>query len=133
MTRLILIRGLPGSGKSTLAKQLVSINHGSNIPSIHLESDMYHVLRGEYIFEGGLVPAAHKWCVNTTEVFLNNGYDVVVSNTFTRKWEIAPYKKLSDLIGCPFEIVTCTGNYGNVHNVPEEVIQKMKDRWETWE
>lgn len=32
-----------------------------------------------------------------------------------------------------FFVMTCEGNYGNVHGVPPETIQKMKDRWEKYD
>lgn len=27
-------------------------------------------------------------------------------------------------------IITLTGNYGNIHGVPEEVIERMRSNWE---
>lgn len=29
-------------------------------------------------------------------------------------------------------VITCEGSFQNTHNVPEESIQKIKDRWEKY-
>jgi len=31
--------------------------------------------------------------------------------------------------GIPVEIITCTGNYGSVHGIPEETMVRMKLRF----
>jgi hypothetical protein len=51
---------------------------------------------------------------------------VVVSNTFTRQQELAPYLEMSDKI----QIVEAQGNWKNRHDVPEQVIRNMAARWE---
>lgn len=120
MNELILIRGLPGSGKSTMAK--------TEYPDhIHREADQYFVDKyGNYNFDATKLHVAHKKCINSTRAYLKSGYDVVVSNTFTTWEEMKPYLRL----GFPTTIVIATGDYKSVHNVPDEVIQLMRDRWE---
>ena len=54
------------------------------------------------------------------------GKAVVVSNVFTRNSEISVYVAL----GYPTKIIEATGRWNNVHNVPEDQIQIMRDRWE---
>ncbi len=54
------------------------------------------------------------------------GKDVVVSNTFTQYWEMEPYL----IMGHSVSIVVANGNYENVHNVPEDVLAAMSERWE---
>ncbi|NBV51319.1 ATP-binding protein [bacterium] len=129
--RLILIRGLPGSGKSTMAKQIM--NSAPNPDSFrHYEADMYFIdSDGVYRFNPRLLSAAHSWCQNSTEKALRAGHNVIVSNTFTQAREIEPYLSLAKKIGgIKVEIKTATGNYKNVHDVPEAAIQRMRDRWE---
>ena len=118
---LILVRGLPGSGKSTYAKSL-------NI--MHIEADMYHMKDGVYMYDSKKQKAAHEWCCRTTKSFLLRGIDVVVSNTFTQKWELEPYISMAKETQTPYQIVTMKNQYGNIHNVPQEVIEKMTSRWE---
>lgn len=115
---LILIRGLPGSGKSTMAKRLTDY--------VHVESDMFW--GPKYKFNIRYIEYAYQWCLTETLRHLILGHKVVVADTFTTIKEMAPYFAL----GVPVEVITATGEYGTIHNVPEEVIQQMKDRWEEY-
>lgn len=120
MAELVLIRGLPGSGKSTLARKMADTH-------CHVEADKYFERQGDgYVFNPKDLPAAHAWCQKQTKELLDSGFNVVVSNTFTQKWEMEPYLKM----GYPVKIITATGNYNNIHGVPPETIERMKARWE---
>lgn len=128
--KLTLIRGLPGSGKSTRAKAMVSQYRGS---ILHLEADMYFVdKQGIYRFDESKLSNAHQWCRAKTEQGLVEGSSVIVSNTFVQRWEIEPYYYLAKKLKVEFEVLVCTGEFGSIHNVPEETIEKMKKRWQTW-
>ncbi len=116
----VLVRGLPGSGKSTLAKALERRGY------MHIEADQYFYKRGRYIFEAKLMPEAHKWCLDLTKRTLRVGKPVVVSNTFLRASEMAPYIKFAGLIS----ILEMKGNWQNVHGVSDKAIEKMKTAWE---
>lgn len=119
---VILIRGLPGSGKSTLAKMLLK-----KMPKCkNYEADMYFIKDGIYSFKPEQLNNAHKWCYEKTVKAINNGFNVIVSNTFTTNWEMEKYTKLPVSVF----IFECTGEYKNIHNVPESAIKKMADRWE---
>lgn len=122
MNKLILVRGLPGSGKSTFAAKM-------GIP--HFEADMYFykIGNGNYRFDPKHLADAHDWCYDLTQHHLKTS-DVVVSNTFTRQRELNHYLELKAYGECSEVIVyRCTGNYGSVHGVPEETLQKMKARF----
>ena len=126
MTKLVLIRGLPGSGKTTKAKSFAGC--------VHLEADMYHVKgNGEYCFDPSLIRDGHAWCKKTASILMCNGVDVVVSNTFTQLWEMEPYLDFADSIGADVEVIRMVGNYGNTHNVPEDIVERMKKRFESYE
>lgn len=118
---LTIIRGLPGSGKSTLAKSL---------GVLHLEADMFFMKNGIYCYDNFLPGQAHAWCKEAVESALSKNIDVVVSNTFVKKWEVEVYTKMAEKLDQYFDIKTCKGNYGNVHNVPVEVIERMRTNWE---
>ena len=127
MKLLIIIRGVSGSGKSTLAEMISR----TLTPFGHVEADQYFVNpNGDYIFNPNLLHQAHDWCVKTVESHIQTDHTVIVSNTFTRKWEIDPYIKLAKEYGYQVQLITCEGQFQNVHNVPDEVVQKMRDRFE---
>jgi len=121
---LVIIRGLPGSGKSTIAK--------TQFPNfVNYEADMFFTDNsGNYAFDKTRLQEAHSWCIEATRKALSERKDVVVSNTFTRLYEIQPYVKMAMEFNIPLQIVHATGNYKNTHNVPEEFIDIMKSRWE---
>lgn len=128
--KLIIIRGLPGSGKSTKAKEIVCCDDTETTK--HYEADMFHIINGEYCFNVKNIKDAHKWCQASTAYWLNRGCTVVVSNTFTTIKEMEPYFEMAKQYGAYIEVIEMKENYGNVHNVPEDVLQKMADRWEEY-
>jgi predicted kinase len=119
---LYIIRGLPGSGKSTLAKQM---------GILHVEADQYFVQAdGEYKFDANKLGQAHQYCWKWVDYFLSEGYDVVVSNTFTTRKEIKPYIDLAEKYNTEYKIIEATYNGKSVHNVPEKTVEKMRKRYE---
>lgn len=119
--KLFLIRGLPGSGKSTYAKSL---------GIYHVEADMFHMKDGKYCFDGSKAKDAHNWCQTSAWYAMQNNMDVVVSNTFTRLWEIEPYIEFAKKTGHEVLVLKMVKNFGSIHNVPSDVIEKMKIRFE---
>jgi len=119
---LYIIRGLPGSGKTTLAQRMSA---GS---IAHYEADMFFELDG-YQFDASKLKQAHEWCYRQTEKQVIEGNDVIVANTFTRLREIQPYVEMAEGYGEFVTIITCTGNFRSVHDVPETTIDKMKARF----
>lgn len=122
MVELVLVRGLPGSGKSTLARSMKACRH--------FEADMFFMHNGEYRFDPERVSNAHRWCQFMARTALSGGRDVVVSNTFTRAWEMKPYFDMAEEIGASIRVVTCDGIWKNVHGVPDDAIERMAERWE---
>lgn len=123
MSELVIIRGLPGSGKSTYAKNQYP-NHK------HYEADQWFVDgNGNYNFNANELGQAHKACFGMCDAALAHKLDVVVSNTFTTLKELTPYIELAKTHKSRLIIISMYDNYGSVHNVPEETINKMKARW----
>lgn len=119
--QLILIRGVPGSGKSTLARIFTQAGYS------WYETDMY--------WEGGVfdpskLSQAHLWCYTMVTNNLKAGNSVVVSNTFIKAWEIAPYIKYAKDNDLTFTVIEAKGNYQNVHGVPEDKVQRMREMFE---
>lgn len=130
MTTLYIIRGIPGSGKSTYARSL-GLKH-------HYEADAYMERNGGYTknpdgsikFNPEFLKKAHDWCQNMTRKALMEGNDVVVSNTFTRKWELKPYLEMAKDVGANVVEKVMTGRWPNVHGCPEEKVKKMEESFE---
>ena len=127
MQTLYIIRGLPGSGKSTLAKKIIN----SSVKKVeHFEADMYFIDKdGNYNWDRNQIAAAHEWCYRGVEDALFNGYDVIVSNTFVELRTMEQYFALGERLECKIVVIECLGNYGSIHNVPEETMEKMRRRW----
>ena len=126
---LYLLRGLPGSGKSTLAKQMLA----SGLVQKHFEADQYFVdeITGAYNFDMGRLGAAHYDCQASTLESLSQGLSVVVSNTSTTEQEVNKYKYLSEVGEANFISLIVENRRGStsIHNVPADVLSKMKKRF----
>lgn len=142
---LIFSRGIPGSGKSTLAKQLAG-NSG-----IVLESDDYFMRNGKYVFDPEKRGEAHEWnqerCL---EAMINGISPIVISNTNTMAVEAEPYVRMAISRGYKIRVEepnwhkelrdSTTGKWNfdflkgrNIHDVPEDILKTMIDRYENKE
>lgn len=121
------LRGLPGSGKSSLAWDM----YKSEIVNDVFEADHYFQTQGGYKFESSKLGDAHTWCQKCTEVSLINGLNVAVSNTSTQEWEVEVYKKLAEQYNAAFVSIIVENRHEgkNVHNVPDEKIEQMRNRF----
>lgn len=122
---ITLVRGLPGSGKTTIAKA-ISAETGAK----HLEADMFFMENGVYLFDGNKIKEAHGWCQRNASDSLSQGHCVVVSNTFVKKWEMDAYCAMAATYGANVKVLVATGSYGNLHEVPEDVVARMRANWE---
>ena len=123
---LVICRGICGAGKSTFAKTL-----GGQ----HYEADMYFIdpTTGEYKFDGTKIKNAHTWCLDRVKTDMAVAREkIVVSNTFTQEWEMEPYFELAKEFGYKVFSVVLENRHGNTneHNVPEDKIEQMKNRFE---
>ena len=121
---LYLIRGISGAGKSCLAK---------SFGGKHIEEDMYHLdENGNYDWKPEKVKEAHNWCQAECERAMGWELKIAVSNTFTQEWEMKPYFDLAEKNGYKVFSIIVENRHGgeNVHNVPQETLEKMKNRFE---
>jgi predicted kinase len=126
---LYIVRGIPGSGKSTFAKNLVGEKD-----YCHKEADMFFVDRdGNYNFEPSKIKDAHQWCQEEMDFLMRLEHSpVVVSNTFTQEWELQPYYELAIKYGYYVTSIIVENRHEgtNEHGVPDEVLTKMRERFE---
>ena len=125
---LYLIRGVPGSGKSTLANQLKICGLVHNV---HEADDYFIDNDGNYNFDAKKLGQAHSQCQYQVEIDLRNNLSVAVSNTSTTEKEVAVYQKIAQQAGAKFISLIVENRHGgtNCHNVPEDKIQQMADRF----
>jgi predicted kinase len=126
---LFIVRGIPGAGKSTFAK---------SIGATFFEADMFHMEGNLYKFDIKKIKEAHSWCQNQVRISMKNAdskmgdYKIAVANTFTQEWEMEPYFEMAKEFGFKVFTLIIENRHGGVnqHNVPEETIEFMKNRFE---
>ena len=129
MKNLYLIRGVPGSGKTTLAEILAT-----QVDGFVFSADDYFMVDGEYRFDATKLKQAHESCQNDVwyEMQVWGAENIFVANTFTREFEMQPYFNLAKEFGYQVFTIVVENRHGskNVHNVPDDKITQMKNRFE---
>lgn len=130
---LFLVRGLPGSGKTSFASAIW------NDYAVCEADKFFYDKEGNYNFDPSKLKEAHNWCKNEVEIRMqdhqnNHQYypEIAVSNTFTQEWEMEDYFKLAEKYGYKVVSLIIENRHGgqNVHGVPEDKLQIMKNRFE---
>lgn len=129
---LILLRGLPGSGKTTFARTFKD--------ALVFAADDFFYRRGEgkYAFDPTLLGEAHLTCQRETRGALEAGAVVVVTNTFSQRWELEAYFKIAAEVGVRVTVADLFDAglddealvQRGLHGVPQETIAAMRSRWE---
>lgn len=123
---LYLIRGVSGAGKTTFAEILAK-----GVGAYMFEADDYFCQTNGYKFNSTLLPEAHKWCQHLTKNTLGHGNSVVVSNTSTSEKEVKVYQDMAKEQNANFVSLIVENRNGtmSVHDVPEEVLQRQRNRF----
>jgi predicted kinase len=129
---LILLRGIPGSGKSTLGHAILN-SPQLTTNTVLSADDLFVDSNGVYNFEPDRIKEAHNMCQQKCAEKMKLGiYKIVVANTFTQEWEMKPYYEMAERYNYRIHSVIVENRHDgvNVHDVPEEKIRQMKDRFE---
>ena len=129
---LILLRGLPGSGKSTLAKIILQLR-STDEPEVLSADDFFEDKEGDYNFDPTKLKEAHNYCqFRCSERMRQQKARIVVANTFTQEWEMDEYFKMAERYNYRVHTVIVENRHGNenVHGVPEDKLQQMKNRFQ---
>ena len=129
---LILLRGLPGSGKSTLAKVILQLPSNAE-PEVLSADDFFENKEGEYNFDATKLKEAHNYCqFRCSERMRQQKARIVVANTFTQEWEMEEYFKMAERYNYRIHTIVVENRHGsnNVHNVPEDKLEQMRNRFE---
>lgn len=127
MKTIVNLRGISGSGKSSLAKLIAE-----NKNAVICEADDYFTVNGEYKFDATKLGFAHAQCQNKVIESIKNQVDlIIVSNTSSTEKEVNVYKNLAEQHNYRFISIIVENRHGNqsVHNVPDNVIENMKNRF----
>lgn len=124
---LFLVRGLPSSGKTTFANKISDI--------VISADDYFEDSEGNYNFDPNKLGAAHSACKSHVETVMKYSVrdisNIAVANTFTTNKELKPYITLADKYGYTVTTIILESRHGkkNNHNVPDETIEKMRNRF----
>lgn len=130
---LFLVRGLPGSGKTSFATAIW------NEYSVCEADKFFYDKEGNYNYDPSKIKDAHSWCKNQVEIRMgdhqNNPQfypEIAVSNTFTQEWEMEDYFKLAEKYGYKVVSLIIENRHQgqNIHGVPEDKIEIMKNRFQ---
>lgn len=124
---MIILRGLPGSGKTAFANYLVYFNNFV----ICTADDYFYDQQGNYNFDYSKISEAHKYSREKCEKALKEGRDVIVANTSVKEDEINEYIKLANQYNYRYFSLIVENRHGNenIHGVPDETIEKMKNKF----
>jgi len=125
MKNIVILRGVPGSGKSTYAAK--------NYPDYKLlENDQFFMKDGSYQYDPKKIGEAVAACQCKAICAMSRGEDIVIANTHTHVWEFFVYCNLATAFNYNLTIIRLRNRFKNVHNVPDETVQRMEYEYEPY-
>lgn len=130
MHTLLLLRGIPGSGKTTLAHEIAE----GKWPVFSADNFFESIVEGEiaYNFDATKLGEAHSECLAKTEMEMIRGTaKIIVANTFTTDREMLAYFEAAERRNYRVFSLVVENRHGNknVHAVPDETLEKMRNRF----
>jgi predicted kinase len=127
---LILLRGLPGSGKSTLGD--IILRTPQQDPNVLSADDFFIDENGNYNFDSTKLQEAHSQCqLKCAERMKLQLSKIVVANSFSQVCEMGPYFEMAETYKYRVHTVIVENRHGNsnIHNVPDEKVEQMRNRF----
>jgi predicted kinase len=129
---LVLLRGIPGSGKSTLGEIILQTTQQQR-PDVLSSDDFFVDDKGNYNFDSTKLKEAHNMCQQKCAERMRLEFSkIVVANTFTQEWEMKPYFEMANRYRYRVHTIIVENRHGakNIHDVPDEKLEQMKNRFE---
>ena len=129
---IILLRGLPGAGKTTLAEVILHSNQGTK-PDIISADNYFTDDKGVYHFDASKIKEAHINCQQICADRMKLEFSkIVIANTFTEEWEMEPYFEMAERYKYRIHTLIVENRHDskNIHNVPEDKLKQMKNRFQ---
>jgi len=132
MKTILLVRGLPGSGKTTFAETIFGKDN------VYSADDFFTDSEGGYYYNPSRIQEAHLFCLGNVKQRMiydtDNAFTstIAVANTFTQEWEMEKYYIIAKQYGYTVHTIVVENRHGgkNVHDVPDEKIETMRNRFE---
>lgn len=128
---LILLRGIPGSGKTTLGEVILRCVRGDN-PDVISADNFFVNEKGTYNFDATKLKEAHNdSLLKCAERMKNEFTRIVVANTFTEEWEMEKYFEIAERYKYRVHTMIVENRHGglNIHGVPDEKLEQMRNRF----
>lgn len=128
---LILLRGIPGSGKTTLGEVILRCVRGDN-PDVISADNFFVNEKGTYNFDATKLKEAHNDCLlKCAERMKNEFTRIVVANTFTEEWEMEKYFEIAERYKYRVHTMIVENRHRglNIHGVPDEKLEQMRNRF----
>ncbi len=136
MQVVYIMQGVPGSGKSTVADALaMGLRAQGEQCNVRSTDDLFIEDQGQdrgfvYAFRPEKLGAYHEWNQRLVAGDLAGGLSVIVDNCNTRCWEARPYVEAAQRAGANVVFVRCNGKFKNVHGVPDEKVESLRQAME---
>lgn len=96
-------------------------------------ADDFYMVNGKYVYDTAKAVEAHEWCQLKCQLMMAAEYEkIIVANTNTTEAEMLPYIELAKKFRYKiFYLIIENRHEGkSSHNVPEDVMELMKNRFE---
>ncbi|MFY4731191.1 AAA family ATPase [Nitrospira sp. BLG_2] len=130
MSIMVVMQGASGSGKSTMAETIKAMLEATGHKVEICSTDDEFKVDGVYKFDPSKIGENHIKCQKKARYHLDWGTSVIIDNTNTQAWEARPYVQMAQELGVPVFFVPCHGKFNNVHGVPPEKVEAMRNRCE---